>query len=99
MEEAKIIAQLLKVLSNENRLFIVCQLLDRPMTVTELQEAVGQVSQAAISQHLATLKAHQLVDSMKEGMYVRYGIADERLKIVLETLKLHYCPERASLKL
>lgn len=95
MEEAKIIANLLKVLANENRLFIVCKLIDQDMTVSELQESVGNVSQAAISQHLSTLKANQLVDSVKEGMHVRYYIADKRLKIVMETLKLNYCPSRA----
>lgn len=91
MEEAKVIAALLKVIANENRLYIVCQLLEESMTVGQLQEALGSVSQAAVSQHLSVLKANQLVESEKEGMHVRYKIADERLRAVLEVLKSNYC--------
>lgn len=92
MEEAKVIANLLKVIANENRLYIVCKLLEESMTVGQLQEVLGNVSQAAVSQHLAVLKANQLVESHKEGMHVRYSIADHRLRAVLEVLKSNYCP-------
>lgn len=91
MEDAKVIANLLKVIANENRLYIVCKLLESSLTVGQLQEALGTVSQAAVSQHLAVLKANQLVESTKEGMHVRYTIADERLRAVLEVLKSNYC--------
>lgn len=91
MEEAKTMANLLKVLANENRLYIICKLLEGEMTVGEIQSAIGQISQAAVSQHLAMLKAHQLVDCEKTGMHIRYFISDPRIKEVLTTLKENYC--------
>lgn len=91
MEQAKIIANLLKVLSNDNRLLIVCKLLERELTVTEIQEQLSHISQAAISQHLSVLKANQLVDCKKNGMYITYFISDQRLVQVIEVLKTNYC--------
>lgn len=91
MEQIKIIANLLKVLSNDNRLTIICKLLEQPLTVSELQTSLGHISQAALSQHLAVLKANQLVTSEKNGMHITYAIADQRLRNVIETLKINYC--------
>ncbi len=91
MEQIKIIANLLKVLSNDNRLTIICKLLEQPLTVGELQTSLGHISQAALSQHLSVLKANQLVSCEKNGMHITYAIADERLRKVIETLKLTYC--------
>lgn len=91
LEEAKVMANLLKVIANENRLYIICKLLEGDMTVGDIQIAVGQISQAAVSQHLSVLKAHQLVDSEKNGMHMRYFISDQRIKAVLAALKENYC--------
>ena len=49
-------ASLLKLLANENRLLILCQLVKNgEMSVTELADAVG-LSQSALSQHLAKMR-------------------------------------------
>ena len=91
MDQVKIMANLLKVLANENRLMIICKLLEQDMTVGEIQLAVDHISQAAISQHLAVLKANQLVECHKHGMHITYTISDHRLTKVLEVLKDNYC--------
>lgn len=91
MEEVKIMANLLKVLANDNRLMIICKLLEQNLTVSEIQQNLSHISQAAISQHLAVLKANQLVDCQKHGMHITYFISDHRLKSVLEVLKSNYC--------
>jgi DNA-binding transcriptional ArsR family regulator len=60
-ENAGQAAQFLKLLSNEHRLLVLCQLVSHgEMTVNALAEAVG-LSQSALSQHLALLREDGLV--------------------------------------
>lgn len=87
----KEMSELLKVLANENRLTIVCYLLEKPMTVSELHEKMGHVTQPALSQHLAMLKANRIVDSKKSGLSITYFIQDKRIEDVIQTLKRNYC--------
>jgi DNA-binding transcriptional ArsR family regulator len=79
------------VLANENRLVIVCYLIEKPMTVSELHEKLGNLTQSALSQHLSILKAHKILDSNKSGLNITYSIQDERIIKVIETLKVNYC--------
>ncbi|WP_139906457.1 ArsR/SmtB family transcription factor [Clostridium thermarum] len=84
-------SELLKVLANENRLAIVCYLLERPMTVSELHEKLAHVTQPALSQHLAMLKANKILDFKKSGLSITYFIQDKRIEDVIKTLKRNYC--------
>lgn len=85
-------AGMMKLLANENRLLILCQLAAaREMTVGELTQAVG-LSQSALSQHLARLRADNLLATRREGQTVRYRIADARVGRILNLLKTIYCP-------
>lgn len=90
-EKAKQIAELLKALANENRLLILCALMQGPMTVSALAAQAPHITQSALSQHLGLLKAHGMVDSQKSGQSVTYAIADRRVAAVIEALKRHYC--------
>ena len=92
-ERAKQIAQLLKVLANENRLLLFCALMERPMAVGELAGRVPKITQSALSQHLALLKAHGILDSDKSGQSVTYSIADHRVDEIIRVLKKYYCQE------
>lgn len=94
IENAKEIAELLKVLANENRLMIVCNLMESPMTVTELHEKINNLTQSALSQHLANLKAHRILSSQKNGLSITYSIKDDRIRNVISVLKENYCDER-----
>ena len=87
----KTITNVLKVLANENRMMILCKLMEREQTVSELQEALNHISQAAISQHLSVMKANQLLDCRKNGMHSTYFISDKRMVKVFEVLKENYC--------
>jgi DNA-binding transcriptional ArsR family regulator len=91
IEHAKNIAELLKVLANENRLMIVCHLIEAPMTVTELHKNISNLTQPALSQHLAILKAHKILDSNKNGLSITYSIHDEKISNVIKVLKENYC--------
>lgn len=90
-EHAKVVAELLKVLANENRLLILCYLIEGPLTVSELSSKITTITQSALSQHLAILKAHKIVDSIKKGQSITYSINDERILSVIEVLKAKYC--------
>ncbi|HAX71982.1 MAG TPA: transcriptional regulator [Firmicutes bacterium] len=91
IEEAREIAELLKVLANENRLMIICHLLSGPMTVSQLHEQLNHVTQSALSQHLAILKANRLLSSTKNGQSITYAIQDYRIEALIETIKVNYC--------
>ena len=91
IDNVKYIAELLKVLANENRLLIVCYLLETPMTVSQLHQNINNLTQSALSQHLAMLKAHRILDSNKNGLSITYSIQDERVRKVMKVLKDNYC--------
>lgn len=92
-ENAKKLAELLKVLANENRLLILCALMKQPMTVGEISNYVPGITQSALSQHLTLLRAHGILDNSKSGQSITYSIADHRVEEVLHVLKKHYCQE------
>ncbi len=89
--QAKHIAGLLKVLANENRLLILCELIKGPKNVSCLCDKIPNITQSALSQHLALLKAHGILDFSKSGQSVTYSIADQRMGEIISVLKKHYC--------
>lgn len=92
-DRAKEVSEILKVISNENRLVIVCNLIEKPMTVSELHERMENLTQSALSQHLAVLKANRILESNKSGLNITYSIRDERIIKVIQVLKENYCNE------
>lgn len=93
LDRVKEMSELLKVLANENRLSIICHLIERPMTVSELHERLDHVTQPALSQHLAMLKANKILDSNKSGLSITYSIKDERIVNIIRALRDNYCRE------
>lgn len=91
LDRLKEISELLKVLSNENRLAIVCHLIEKPMNVSELHEKLKHLTQPALSQHLAILKANKILDSTKSGLTITYAIQDKRIINIVQALKSNYC--------
>ncbi|MFG3597226.1 ArsR/SmtB family transcription factor [Bradyrhizobium sp. RDI18] len=84
-------AQLLKMLANEKRLLILCFLAVRgEMTVGELV-AVVNLSQSALSQHLAKLRADGLVEFRRTSQTLHYRVADQRTLRLLGVLKEIFC--------
>ena len=89
-EKAKEVADLLKVLANENRLLILCELSKEPMSVGALLEKL-EITQSGISQHLAILKSNGILDYDKKAQAIVYSVKDERIYKILEVLKQTYC--------
>ena len=80
-------ASYLKLIANERRLMILCLLAAKgEATVSFLSQSVS-LGQSAMSQHLARLRADNLVEYRKEGQMAFYRIADERVESLLLTLQ------------
>lgn len=84
-------ADLLKALSNPQRLRMMCLLIDGEKTVGELNAAID-LSQSALSQHLAVLRDGGLVRTRREAQNVYYSVAEGPVQRVIETLHDLYCP-------
>lgn len=84
-------ARLLRALSNERRLMILCQLGDGERSVGELQSLVG-LSQSALSQHLAVLRQQGVVATRREGQTIYYRVVDAAAMKVVATLAAVFCP-------
>ncbi len=83
-------SELLKVLANENRLLIVCQLVDGEKSVNELEHKVG-IRQSALSQHLAILRREKIVKTRRESQFIYYSLASHEAKQILQALYDLYC--------
>ncbi len=92
-EQAAEAASLLRSLSNESRLLVLCSLAESgELAVGELVDRVG-LSQSALSQHLAKLREEGLVATRKEAQRVYYRICDPRAQQVLALLHDIFCPD------
>lgn len=89
-ESAGRAATLLRLLANEKRLMILCQLADGEMAVGEIQSHVS-LSQSALSQHLALLRTEGIVATRREGQAVFYRLDDPAAMRVIETLAELFC--------
>lgn len=91
-------AQLLGLLANGRRLVILCKLVSAgEMSVGRLAVELG-LSQSALSQHLALLRADNLVGTRREGQTVYYSIADPRIFKLLEALEAIFCTDETNTK-
>ncbi len=87
---------LLKAMANKNRLMILCQLQQGEQSVTALQPMLG-LSQSALSQHLARLRADGLVQTRREAQTIYYRLAGDEVTKVITTLYAIYCQDDDSL--
>jgi len=90
-DNAKKVAELLKILANEHRLLILCALIKGSKAVAQIAEYVPKITQSALSQHLALLRAAGILQSDKHGLNVIYSIADHRVEAVIQALQDSYC--------
>ena len=88
------VSRLLKAMASEARLQILCLLYEREHSVSELTERVG-LSQPALSQHLARLRAERLVSTRRQAQTVYYSLESERVRRLLRALHGLYCGHAA----
>lgn len=82
----------LKLLANEDRLLLLCQLSQREMCVGDLEAQLG-IHQPTLSQQLGVLRAEGVVSTRRQGKNIFYSVADPAMLEILAVLYRLYCPK------
>lgn len=82
-------SKLLKAMGNARRLEILYHLVQGEMNVSELEKVVG-LSQSALSQHLAILRAENVVKTRRVAQTIFYSIKSEKALKLLQLLDKIY---------
>jgi len=94
-ENATEASQLLKAVSHEGRLMILCYLATGEKSVTELEQLL-HARQAAVSQQLARLRLEGLVSTRRDGKTIWYSLSDQRAVRILELVYEMFCNPETS---
>lgn len=82
--------KLLKAVSNQNRLMILCCLQDKEMSVTELNQILT-IPQSSLSQQLAALRNEGLVKTRREAQSIYYSLDSQEVVQLIHLLHAMYC--------
>jgi DNA-binding transcriptional ArsR family regulator len=83
-------AAVLKAMSNQHRLVILCLLNGNELSVGEINEALD-IPQSTLSQHLSVLRKDNLVTTRREAQTIYYALASKEVKVIISTLYELYC--------
>ncbi len=87
--------RLMKVLSNPDRLMLLCQLSQGEKRVGELEEILGIV-QPTLSQQLTVLRDEELVSTRRDGKNIYYQMCSPQALAVMQVLYQNFCgPEKS----
>ncbi len=89
-ENAANAVRLLKSLANENRLMVMCVLAEGEVSVGQLNRRID-LSQSALSQHLAILRDQGLVKTRRESQTIYYSLADSAAISLIQKLHDIFC--------
>jgi len=81
---------LLKAMSHQGRLMVLCHLCSGEKSVSELQKLIA-IPQATVSCHLARLRLENLVCFRKCGKACLYSIKDAKARKILAVVNNIYC--------
>jgi len=87
------VAATLKLLANEDRLLLLCELSQGESSVGELEQRLD-IRQPTLSQQLGVLRNEGVVATRRDGKRIFYSVADPSLLQVLELLYRLYCPKK-----
>lgn len=83
--------ELLKALSHNTRLCIVCKLSKGELNVSQMQDCLD-IPQSTVSQHLSILKLRGIIEGRKEGSEVYYSLinkdVEELIKVFFDTKEI-----------
>ena len=85
---------MLKLLGNEDRLMLLCQLTEGERTVGELEQLTG-IGQPTLSQQLGVLRRDGLVQTRREGKFIWYQLADDRALQLMQAIHRLFCKQGA----
>lgn len=87
---------LMRVMSNPDRLMLLCQLAQGERRVGELEQLLD-IQQPTLSQQLAVLREESLVETRRDGKQIYYRITSPAALAVLETLYAQFCATTESM--
>ncbi|WP_417669768.1 ArsR/SmtB family transcription factor [Roseibium sp.] len=90
--QARKASDMLKALSHEVRLLILCLLSEGEKTVSELEDILT-MPQAAVSQQLARLRNDGLVASRRDGRMIYYSLVGGEVHTIISSLYDLFCKE------
>jgi ArsR family transcriptional regulator len=82
--------RLMKVLSNRDRMMLLCQISQGEKCVSELEECLD-IHQPTLSQQLTVLRNEELVQTRREGKQIYYSLSNEVALEVMDVLYRNYC--------
>ena len=82
--------RLMKVLSNRDRMMLLCQISQGEMCVSELEERLD-IHQPTLSQQLTVLRNEELVQTRREGKQIYYSLSNHVALEVMNILYRNYC--------
>jgi DNA-binding transcriptional ArsR family regulator len=82
--------RLLKVLSNRDRMLLLCQISQSEMCVSELEECLD-IHQPTLSQQLTVLRNEELVETRRKGKQIYYSQSNHVALEVMDVLYRNYC--------
>jgi len=82
--------RLMKVLSNRDRMMLLCQISQGEICVGELEEVLD-IHQPTLSQQLTVLRNEDLVETRREGKQIYYSLANSPALDVMNVLYQNYC--------
>lgn len=82
--------RLMKVLSNRDRMMLLCQIGQGEKCVGEL-EACLDIHQPTLSQQLTVLRNEELVQTRREGKQIYYTLSNRTALAVMDVLYQNYC--------
>lgn len=88
--EVDIVTNYLKVLSNPDRLKILCVLVEGELNVQKIEESTD-IHQPTLSQQLTVLRKNNMVSTRREGKQIFYQVSDPRILTTMQTLHQLYC--------
>ena len=86
--------RLMKVLSNRDRLMLLCQLSQGERRVGELEEILN-ITQPTLSQQLTVLREEALVTTRRDGKNIYYQIASQPTLAIMNVLFEQFCGPQA----
>jgi DNA-binding transcriptional ArsR family regulator len=90
LANAREASEFLKALSHESRLVILCLLIERERTVSELEQLLD-LRQSSVAQQLARLRADDLVQAKRDGKNIYYSIARPEVVEIIGSLYRTFC--------
>ena len=82
--------RLMKVLSNRDRMLLLCQISQGEMCVGELEECLD-IHQPTLSQQLTVLRNEELVRTRRDGKQIYYSLSNRIALEVMNVLYQNYC--------